>query len=773
MEIDYSKFLPSGTSNSAPQAGKINYAKFLPTQSVTQPTQPVVKQTVVENQQPTKIVLKPIPIDQASQGIKQGVLANLPSSLEETVGGFLKGLVTPFVSAGVTVVNEAKNLAAAQKAVNSGQKTAPDYNAQSYTIPLYGKADPLFTGNENLKTGIQKIVGNGLEIAPYFLGVPEAKGLLSTIDTLGAKSVVDLSAKEALQFAKAYGTKIAASSLGLGTMFGLGGSIKQGASLKDTASNIAKSIASIALLESTLSPLIKYGLKLKGGSAQENVDKVISDHQDLIDKKVEQIKTAIPVEANQQVASSIPEQKQPIDYNKFLPKSGKQAQNINPEIIPAEAASIKISPELEPLAAEARKYKSAEEFVKAQGESLYHGTRVPIENRKGLFSLAEKSGIAENYAHGAGGLRNRENVNFQVEEAGNKNGLYKATPNKNGRLDYIRNDGAKLSGFDMESLQNNGQASPRSENAKIHEFVIPKDTKILFLDSPNTMNGYSKNTPGTKLLSGLDPQGNKFARAIVEEAKRGAFNWSNTKLAPYQEAWKKVLIPQLENMGYQGIKYADEGDMTTAVFNVGDFKTKPHLTDIYNQATTKPAEPKPLEPIGSTPSGVGKSIESKSIENGLTQGFQDIAGYDPITIKDQAQRAADLMNRDLELATKMVKGEVPMEAGLKGEMLIKAMEDHAQAKGDTQLLMDIAKSPLVSETSAHAQAMRILAERNPDSAVAKIQEISKQRQTNVEQRTKKTFSQAKKEVIDQIQTEMKKVKPKASDWASFIESIKC
>jgi hypothetical protein len=201
-------------------------------------------------------------------------------------------------------------------------------------------------------------------------------------------------------------------------------------------------------------------------------------------------------------------------------------------------------------------------------ETLYHGTRVPIRNEKGLFSLTPKKAIAENYANGAGGLRSLENPDFRVYEAGDKDGIYKFISDKNG-ISYQRNDGKTLSPYDIESLQRYGQASPKSPNAKIYEFNLPEDSKILQLDSPNSYNGYSKNTPGTKLLSTLDSQGNKYAKVIIDDAKNnGAFNWSNTKPKPYQDAWREVIIPQLEQKGYTGIRYPDEGDMTTAVFDV-------------------------------------------------------------------------------------------------------------------------------------------------------------------------------------------------------------
>jgi hypothetical protein len=183
--------------------------------------------------------------------------------------------------------------------------------------------------------------------------------------------------------------------------------------------------------------------------------------------------------------------------------------------------------------------------------------------------------------------------------------------------------------------------------------------------------------------------------------------------------------------------------------------------------------PKVENPTGT--SKVATSIETKSVEKGLTEGFGELAGYDKITIKDQAQRAADLMSKDIEMAKQMVRGEIPMEKGLRAEMLIKAMEDFAQAKGDVKLSMDIAKSPLVSETSAHAQAMRILAERNPDSVVAKLREVKQAREASAVKKAgkNKTIDKVKNEEVKKIQAEIKKKAPTKQAWADFVESIKC
>lgn len=77
-----------------------------------------------------------------------------------------------------------------------------------------------------------------------------------------------------------------------------------------------------------------------------------------------------------------------------------------------------------------------------------------------------------------------------------------------------------------------------------------------------------------------------------------------------------------------------------------------------------------------TPSKIGLSIERKAVETGISQKFEGVAGYDKITIKDQAQRATDLLTRDFEQARRIIRGEEDLPANLRGTALISAMEEH-------------------------------------------------------------------------------------------------
>ena len=178
---------------------------------------------------------------------------------------------------------------------------------------------------------------------------------------------------------------------------------------------------------------------------------------------------------------------------------------------------------------------------------------------------------------------------------------------------------------------------------------------------------------------------------------------------------------------------------------------------------------KPVE--GGKESKVGLSVKAKALEKGLTDIFDGTAQYTGMTIKDQAEKAAALIANEPNRARRIVMGQEPLPDGILGGTMIMAMADHAMNTGDAQLALDISKSPLTSETSVHAQELRILAERNPDSAVANIQRLQKMKEENAAVRGLK-----KERVVKEIREEIKKQRAKAQTkqtWHDFITSIEC
>ena len=131
------------------------------------------------------------------------------------------------------------------------------------------------------------------------------------------------------------------------------------------------------------------------------------------------------------------------------------------------------------------------------------------------------------------------------------------------------------------------------------------------------------------------------------------------------------------------------------------------------------------EAVGTVPrtgvSRIAKSIRAKALEEKLLASVGEVAGYDKITIKEQAKLASDLINSDFEYARNIIKGEERIPMGLNPVALIKAMEDIAMSTRDGKLAAEIIKSPLITETSEAAQTLRLASERTPDSATAKMQ----------------------------------------------------
>ncbi len=184
---------------------------------------------------------------------------------------------------------------------------------------------------------------------------------------------------------------------------------------------------------------------------------------------------------------------------------------------------------------------------------------------------------------------------------------------------------------------------------------------------------------------------------------------------------------------------------------------------------------KPTPPV----TGEGKvskiagSIETKSIEQGLTKGYGHLAEYTPIVIKEQAQKASDLINSNIDEARKVVRGEKPLPEGLKGTALITAMEEHIKKTANGELASELASSPLVSGTSAAAQELRLAAERDPESPVKAIEDINKILNETIKKRYPgKILNKAKESLISKIKSEIKNANT-AYSWKAFIESIRC
>lgn len=177
-------------------------------------------------------------------------------------------------------------------------------------------------------------------------------------------------------------------------------------------------------------------------------------------------------------------------------------------------------------------------------------------------------------------------------------------------------------------------------------------------------------------------------------------------------------------------------------------------------------QPNPQE-VGT--SKIGKSVQTQAVQRGLEDTFGDSATYNKVNIKDQAQKAVDL-TQDREALDKVISGEKPLPDGLRATSVITAVEKDPILSKDSELILKLSQSNLASESSYSAQELRLAAERNPDSPIAKIQEVSKARADAVKRKGQTTAS-----VASDIQKEVKARTPKVSrqDWHSFVQELRC
>jgi len=185
----------------------------------------------------------------------------------------------------------------------------------------------------------------------------------------------------------------------------------------------------------------------------------------------------------------------------------------------------------------------------------------------------------------------------------------------------------------------------------------------------------------------------------------------------------------------------------------------------------------PTKTVKKTIPTPGKKVKASkvavSIEQNLNKKFENLAGFETINIKDQSNRVSKLIDKDIQKVRDIVSGKESLPNGLRAGMLIKGVEEYATQKNDIDLLRSLAVSPLVAETSVHAQELRLLAERDKGSVLSQMQEVASERAKVFEKRTKKKANKAIKEETAKIKKEVEKVKINKYDWNNFIKSIEC
>lgn len=125
--------------------------------------------------------------------------------------------------------------------------------------------------------------------------------------------------------------------------------------------------------------------------------------------------------------------------------------------------------------------------------------------------------------------------------------------------------------------------------------------------------------------------------------------------------------------------------------------------------------------------GQARTTEARAIREGLTEGIDDLATYEATTWDNQTQAAVDIMNTDFEAAKRIALGTQDPPEGVLVNAIYKGVENRAVKEGNSELLAQLAQSPVASRTSRFAQELGALGVRDPESPVVAMQDILKAR----------------------------------------------
>jgi hypothetical protein len=376
-----------------------------------------------------------------------------------------------------------------------------------------------------------------------------------------------------------------------------------------------------------------------------------------------------------------------------------------------------------------------------------------VGTKENLFNIASDQKLKQEYINRGVDVISAENHQIAINPAKFSEKVNIPLREQSIRQKTVGELQAEATPFQKFTSEKTGQAIPKAEQPIIGESKIPTPSATKQYPTIHE-GGKIKMVEGkpVKIVDGVDTFVHKGeGQFVVSEASTG----------------RAIAAGNTEAGAIESAKFRIQDNGKTSLLRL--IKEKKLTPEQLKQIPTETVAPE--SNIGV--SKVAQSVNAKSIEKNLTTGFKDLAGYEKINIKDQAQRAANVLG-DLNETRSILRGEKPVPSGLNEAMLLKAAEDHAYATKDLSLLQEIANSPLTSETSRSAQTLRILAEREPDSATAKIMELKKAREEAMLKKTKqrdaaKIVSEAKKE----IQKKIKEAQPTRETWSSFIDSIKC
>jgi rRNA maturation endonuclease Nob1 len=278
---------------------------------------------------------------------------------------------------------------------------------------------------------------------------------------------------------------------------------------------------------------------------------------------------------------------------------------------------------------------------------LYHGTNQDIEafdpsRTGGLINLTTKTFTGNKYAGALGGSRQRsQEIIFVDQDTGES-----FTPRTISGIDILDFEGSRgtiLTTREVQTKLEYGDIAETATGANVLKLYAKG--KVLDLQTPE----------GVSVLASLPvPEGGgrkaAAARSVIEQAKKGRFNWIDTKDEGTVKHWQDILNPMLKERGYYGIKFSDDntGDpYTLAMFGRRQIKSAIGNTGAYSP--TSPSLVENIDRLTREPSAYGETTRSPSFTREVKK-LQKLEADGKITPEVLAERLEALVKADKDAA---------------------------------------------------------------------------------------------------------------------------
>lgn len=274
-----------------------------------------------------------------------------------------------------------------------------------------------------------------------------------------------------------------------------------------------------------------------------------------------------------------------------------------------EAAKEAIPQALQPLAQEAQKFETAEEFIESQPK-FFHGTRETIvtDRPTRLFSTTKDKDVAVEYANGGGGYRKPSDISYLIEAdtgekyfrndkaeayVGEKTGKKIFFKDLNTDFKKLQQEGisdgfsAALDGARVETLYGeaksldltNGNFDDITKFKEILEIIPTTQNKFFESFKRNFLKGYKTRKADVSFFN------HKTREFEIEKDKFiSPFDWSTTKHDNIHKFFEDIINPALEKKGFNSMIFSDDTGNTIAFTGIKHLLNKEQLTNIFNQA---------------------------------------------------------------------------------------------------------------------------------------------------------------------------------------------